>query len=668
MATKIFLNNVWQDYDYEYLYNNLGVTRTKSKNIVAYDSSMNEISGWYNSGYNWIIRDNQWYSVDSTPYYVRQNSSVSLYRIDKKTSFPVYKKNDEEFILNNGSFTTSQSLLDDYGYTQTPSTVWDIDNAIPWSWYNSDLNEYWDDREGYKNWSPDPPDVSCPIPEEDMIFTGTDTLIMPDDDIIFCVNLDVPTKSFYFTSRGREEDEDTEITTDSRHFLYNEDGSVADEDYYDGASVLNWTTERGDMFTPDSSDVLGTYSTGSDDLLDVYRAGETIDAWSIQVKKTNPPQPLPESLPDVQIIVCWLSTNQGSTGSSPPTFTTLVYDADNNRIPYSSNSVYSVCAVTSYPDAEGDFYVVKSTNDNIAIHRANGTQYLNIYWVAYGQCNDTSALVVPVYNSSKKEYKAFRFTIEGIDYYYVLDRVHNNWVSDLSIIGYTPYLEFDVGLRWTGSDWRSINLSTDDWFYSGVLKQSDVDLLNSIGIGVQSITNAGTLGNINFNPYYSYKIVALYSDIIDGKGSGEILFDSTKFWCENCSMYLPTYTYPNAVVVQYAGASGYARGCRIRIQKIAPTPIARTAYLNSTKSQEMTFSSLYTLYDENGNIIYYDSNFVYTLVAYYSSSDSAQLAPKEKACIRYAGSKPYTLDYGTYGTSGAYYIQRALYIATPKQP
>lgn len=667
MATKIFLNNVWQDYDYEYLYNNLGVTRTKSKNIVAYDSLNHSIEGWNNSGLNWVVRDTLWYPENATPYYVRTGEKTSLYLIDEKKNLQNFVNMGNIYLQVEGSFFTSEYLHDHLGYTQTPSVVWDIDLGIPWSWYNPEEELYWDNREGKKLWTEEPPSQNV-VAEEILVYGDIETVLTPNSDLITCTNLNVPTKSFYFTSRGREEDEDTEITTDSRHFLYNEDGSVADEDYYDGASVLNWTTERGDMFTPDSSDVLGTYSTGSDDLLDVYRAGETIDAWSIQVEKTNPPQPLPESLPDVQIIVCWLSTNQGSTGSSPLTFTTLVYDADNNRIPYSSNSVYSVCAVTSYPDAEGDFYVVKSTNDNIAIHRANGTQYLNIYWVAYGQCNDTSALVVPVYNSSKKEYKAFRFTVEGIDYYYVLDRVHNNWVSDLSRIGYTPYLEFDVGLRWTGSDWRSINLSTDDWFYSGVLKQSDVDLLNSIGIGVQSITNAGTLGNINFNPYYSYKIVALYSDIIDGQGSGEISFDSTKFWCENCSMYLPTYIYPNAVVVQYAGASGYARGCRIRIQKIAPTPIARTAYLNSTKSQEMTFSSLYTLYDENGNIIYYDSNFVYTLVAYYSSSDSAQLAPKEKACIRYAGSEPYTLDYGTYGTSGAYYIQRVLYIATPKQP
>ena len=35
MATKIFLNNEWQDYNEGSLYNNLGITRTKSKNIVA---------------------------------------------------------------------------------------------------------------------------------------------------------------------------------------------------------------------------------------------------------------------------------------------------------------------------------------------------------------------------------------------------------------------------------------------------------------------------------------------------------------------------------------------------------------------------------------------------------------------------------------------------------
>lgn len=160
MATKIFLNNEWQDYNEESLYNNLGITRKKSKNIVAYDSSMNEISGWNNSGYNWIIIDNQWYSENTTPYYVFTGEKTLLYLIDEEKNLQNFVYMGIIYLQVDGSFFTSEYLHDHLGYTQTPSVVWYVDLDIPWSWYNPEENLYWDNREGKKLWTEEPPTPS----------------------------------------------------------------------------------------------------------------------------------------------------------------------------------------------------------------------------------------------------------------------------------------------------------------------------------------------------------------------------------------------------------------------------------------------------------------------------------------------------------------------------
>ena len=153
--TKIFIDNNWQEYDYDTLYSERGYTNTPSTMLVVYDNSMVQLEGWSNTGFNWIEQDHQWYPNDETPYYVQQSSSISLYKIDKKTNFKTYLNNNESFIIYNNSFITVEVLHDTLGYTQTPSTVWDIDEGVPWSWYNSDTEEYWNDKT--HEWTETPP-------------------------------------------------------------------------------------------------------------------------------------------------------------------------------------------------------------------------------------------------------------------------------------------------------------------------------------------------------------------------------------------------------------------------------------------------------------------------------------------------------------------------------
>lgn len=150
-------------------------------------------------------------------------------------------------------------------------------------------------------------------------------------------------------------------------------------------------------------------------------------------------------------------------------------------------------------------------------------------------------------------------------------------------------LELDVGLRWTWTDdpttgtWRAIDLSTDDWYYAGLLSQADADRLTAFGLDVKNVDNrSGVIGNVGFDPYYSYKVIAIYSDIVNGQGSGEITFNPSNFYAYNCSNY-PDFGFWNTLLLEYSGASGTAKGWRVRIKKIDPTPSIHIAYLNANK-------------------------------------------------------------------------------------
>ena len=162
--TKVFLDNEWVDFDYSTLYYTRGITDTPSTMLSILDEGMSPIEGWFNSGYVWITKDLLWYLEEEVPYYVLQSSTKDLYYIDTLTHFVSYKNNGQIFVIYNDEFVLPTYLVNNYGYTETPSQIWDIDAGVPWSWYNPELGMYWDDREGKKEWSTEPPVPTPPTP------------------------------------------------------------------------------------------------------------------------------------------------------------------------------------------------------------------------------------------------------------------------------------------------------------------------------------------------------------------------------------------------------------------------------------------------------------------------------------------------------------------------
>lgn len=89
--------------------------------------------------------------------------------------------------------------------------------------------------------------------------------------------------------------------------------------------------------------------------------------------------------------------------------------------------------VVPYSYGGGTYLGIENTTSmNLAVTR-----------VAVYNCNDLSATVVPVYDSSNVAYNAFKFTALGTDYYYVLDGTQTDWTDDLNSIGYslTPLIK-----------------------------------------------------------------------------------------------------------------------------------------------------------------------------------------------------------------------------------
>lgn len=72
----------------------------------------------------------------------------------------------------------------------------------------------------------------------------------------------------------------------------------------------------------------------------------------------------------------------------------------------------------------------------IGLHNTTN-QALEVYWMNYAICSDSTATVVTVYNSSNVAYNAFKFTANNTDYYYVLDGTQTDWTDDLGSIGYS---------------------------------------------------------------------------------------------------------------------------------------------------------------------------------------------------------------------------------------
>ena len=83
------------------------------------------------------------------------------------------------------------------------------------------------------------------------------------------------------------------------------------------------------------------------------------------------------------------------------------------------------------------FTAERTQEGYIRITNNTGTTYTNMYGTLVSVCSSNQATVVHVYDKATGvAYNAFKYTLEGTDYYYILDGVQSDWSDDIDSLGF----------------------------------------------------------------------------------------------------------------------------------------------------------------------------------------------------------------------------------------
>lgn len=178
-----------------------------------------------------------------------------------------------------------------------------------------------------------------------------------------------------------------------------------------------------------------------------------------RVRITRKPAP---ALPSVTTINVSLSA-LGQSKSLGSDETSALYNSSTgySQVLYDTSKVYA----TVHMSANGvDWYSgfpLENEYGLVAVRNKTGST-MTISGGIIAQCDDVTASVVTVFNSSDEAFNAFKFTVNNTDYYYVLDNTQTDWTDDLSSIGYS--LDKVITGYFTSS---GSSATSDSWVYSG---------------------------------------------------------------------------------------------------------------------------------------------------------------------------------------------------------
>lgn len=233
MATKIFLNNDWQDYDYDTLYSTLGYTKIKCE---VYAKEGDYVWSWYNPVIREYWDDREW----------------------KKLWTPIPPKPLDEIPF----------LVFDNGLGRIVHTT----------------------EEDILSYSDIPPHF---ISDSLMSYSDISATTISDTTMITTLELGVAVQSFFFTNKGNKETENSEKRGSVSGFIYDETGHlIVGEDIdagYDNAQVLSLTQVDGNMLSPINGDYIYMSSTRRNWYF--HPESGTRYVWSLQVERINPTPP-----------------------------------------------------------------------------------------------------------------------------------------------------------------------------------------------------------------------------------------------------------------------------------------------------------------------------------------------------------------------------------------
>lgn len=194
-----------------------------------------------------------------------------------------------------------------------------------------------------------------------MEFAEVGTLLMPDSEMITVYETGVHTESFYFTTNGRNETQNTNISWRDIP-VYNEDGTAppADTPYAD-SSVLAFMDVDGNTKQAQGE---GLYVNDGVLRLDAPDTDEG-EQWSALVEYIEPEPPAPSELTAYFTNAGAAGTSNtrigGDFGSTPAT----LYDASGNPLPYDLSKKYTILGMYNYSGGSvevSSYSILKDTN------------------------------------------------------------------------------------------------------------------------------------------------------------------------------------------------------------------------------------------------------------------------------------------------------------------
>lgn len=207
---------------------------------------------------------------------------------------------------------------------------------------------------------------------------------------------------------------------------------------------------------------------------------------------------------------------------------------------------------------------------------------LNVNSIRIAVCSSPDATVITVYDSSNTPYNAFQYTSDGTDYYYVLDGTQTDWTDDLESIGY--HVIYTAYFTTAGAS------GTGDTKVGGNYGYTDAPIYDAAGnTFLFDLTKKYTISGA-YN--YSGESVDLsYGRIVDRNG----------------------------IAMLYPGLSRFVFRM---ILILSPQTVIDAYFTNqgssATSDTYVGNSITYTLYDASGNTIPYDATKTYTTVAAFS--------------------------------------------------
>lgn len=279
MTTKFYqINGVWNTY--QYWHDNYGYTTEPTQSMNFKSSASGTWGTNVNPGY---FASPGGYTIDNWSFW--SEGIVGWKDIDQLALAGAYPATAIDILLERNGTIANAVYVDDSdelyylidGYLSDGWRSWDEVEADGWQVYEGAPPYYMvvNETTGEIVYS-----ISETEENPSMVFSQVGHIEMPDSEMITVYETGVPVQSFYFTSNGRNETENTTLPVDSNIPLYWEDGSLVDDSEgwaseYNGSPVLALTKADMNMFEALPNDKVVSVDHSGTDCLDFYGAGST---------------------------------------------------------------------------------------------------------------------------------------------------------------------------------------------------------------------------------------------------------------------------------------------------------------------------------------------------------------------------------------------------------